>query len=252
MQTGKQPTPTHTWVIVAAAGIAVVVAGWLMLGQITATTDKTSAQVSAKDTAQDAKYTAEQFLAACASATTPATPPTPLLRRACELAAQVAAKPVPTAPTTAIPFSDAEMRALIADTIRANPSLVPRGLDGKNAVLTEADYWRIADMVQARVVNGKDAAPVDYAGIVANVLKLIPVPRDGVNGTNGTNGKAGADATDAQVKASVDTYCGARDKCTGPMGPMGPAGPTVCPKDYVWKFYDAVPGVSPAYARCEK
>jgi hypothetical protein len=219
-----------------------------MLGQITATTDKTSAQVSAKDSAQDAKYTAEQFLAACASATTPAAPPTPLLRRACELAAQVAAKPVPTAPTAAVPFTDAEMRALIADTIRANPSLVPRGVDGKNAVLTEADYWRIADMVQTRVTNGKDAAPVDYAGIVANVLKLIPVPRDGLNGVDG---KAGTNGTTPACVAAPGACVGP----TGATGPMGPAGPNVsiCPDGYVWvKHTDNTVGAPPVdYMRCD-
>lgn len=86
--------------------------------------------------------------------------------------------------------TDAEVKALIEQTIREHPDLVPRGAKGEDYVLTDADKQAIADMVLGKVPVPKDGetgpagkdAVVDYDKIVKAVLALIPVPRDGVDG----------------------------------------------------------------------
>lgn len=222
---------------------AVAVAGcatWLTVGQISATADRTTAQTHQADTQAEAKYTAEQFLAACRSLDQQTTA---ALRAACQLAASQAAKPAPAEVTTA-PRTDAEIRALVIDTVRLNPSLLPRGADGRDAVLTDADYRRIADMVQARVTNGTNGATgaagergpagrdatVDYDAIVTAVLKLVPTPKDGKPGTDGAKGDKG-DKGD-----------------TGATGPGGPAGPA-CPDGYKSTQHTDLSG---SYLRCDK
>jgi len=83
--------------------------------------------------------------------------------------------------------TDAEVKALIEQTIRDHPELVPRGPKGDTYVLTDADKQAIADMVLGKVpvpkngIDGKDAV-VDYDKIVKAVVALIPVPKNGVDG----------------------------------------------------------------------
>lgn len=86
--------------------------------------------------------------------------------------------------------TDAEVKALIEQTIREHPDLVPRGPAGEDYVLTDDDKQAIADMVLGKVPVPKDGetgpagkdAVVDYDKIVKAVLALIPVPKDGVDG----------------------------------------------------------------------
>lgn len=225
----------RTTLIVSAAVAVAGCAAWLTAGQISATADRTTAQSSQADTVAEAKYTAEQFLAACRSLDQQTTA---ALRAACQLAASQAAKPAPAVVTPVAPRTDAEIRALVVETVRLNPGLLPRGLDGRDAVLTDADYRRIADMVQARVTNGTngtngatgergpkgDPAVVDYDAIVTAVLKLVPTPKDGTNGAKGDKGDTGA---------------------TGATGPAGPA----CPDGYKSTEHTDLSG---SYLRCDK
>lgn len=46
----------------------------------------------------------------------------------------------------------------------------------------------------------------------------------GAPGPQGENGQTGPGASDAQVQAQVDVFCGG-NRCQGPIGPIGPAGP---------------------------
>lgn len=237
MSTKDKP---RTTLIVSAAAAVVGCAAWLTVGQISATADRTTAQTHQADTQAEARYTAEQFLAACRSLDQQTTA---ALRAACQLAASQAAKPAP-AEATSAPRTDAEIRALVVDTVRLNPGLLPRGLDGRDAVLTDADYRRIADMVQARVTNGTNGTPgavgergpkgdpavVDYDAIVTAVLKLVPTPKDGKPGADGAKGDKG------------DTGA------TGATGPGGPAGPA-CPDGYTSHEHTDLSG---SYLRCDK
>jgi len=112
---------------------------------------------------------------------------TPACAKAAAKAKEVQAQPV----VVNVPRrTDAEVKALIEQTIREHPDLVPRGPAGQDYVLTDADKQAIADMVLGKVPvpkngdkgePGKDAV-VDYDKIVKAVLALIPVPKDGVDG----------------------------------------------------------------------
>ena len=112
---------------------------------------------------------------------------TPACAKAAAKAKEVQAQPV----VVNVPRrTDAEVKALIEQTIREHPDLVPRGPAGQDYVLTEADKQAIADMVLGKVPvpkngdkgePGKDAV-VDYDKIVKAVLALIPTPKDGVDG----------------------------------------------------------------------
>lgn len=146
---------------------------------------------------------------------------------ACQAAAQKAAevKQAPTTVTVTVPRrTDAEVRDLIADTIRRNPDLVPRGPAGETPVV---DYDRIIAAVQGRIVvpapiPGKDGETpvVDYDKIVSTVLAQIPVPKDGKPGVDGADstvpGPAGAPGqppagwrwVEHDVLGDVEHFCG--------------------------------------------
>lgn len=103
---------------------------------------------------------------------------------ACQAAAQKAAQVQQTPPPVTINVprrTDAEIRDLIAETIRRNPDLVPRGPAGETP---EIDYERIISAVQGRMPTPADGKPgetpvVDYDKIVSTVLAQIPKPKDG-------------------------------------------------------------------------
>ncbi|MGW4484345.1 hypothetical protein ACWEOE_10955 [Amycolatopsis sp. NPDC004368] len=105
-------------------------------------------------------------------------------RQAAQKAAEVKAAPEPAAATvvTAPRRSDAEVMALIEQTIRENPSLLPKGEDGKPYVLTDADKAELVALVRGEIPDPKDGkdAVVDYDKIVTAVLALIPTPKDGI------------------------------------------------------------------------
>lgn len=120
------------------------------------------------------------------------TPGAPVCQEARAKAAEVQASPAPVNVTVAA-RSDADIRQLVVDTVRAHPELLPRGQDGKDAVLTDSDYQRIADIVQGRVPaprDGKDAV-VDYDLIIAAVIAKLPAPSPGPSGPQGAPGTAG-------------------------------------------------------------
>lgn len=126
-------------------------------------------------------------------------PGAPICQEARAKAAEVQASPAPVT-VNVIAKTDAEIRQLVVDTVRARPDLLPRGADGKDAVLTEQDYQRIADIVQGRVPeprDGKDAV-VDYDLVIAAVLAKIPVPSDGPSGPKGEPGVPGATGPDGK------------------------------------------------------
>lgn len=133
---------------------------------------------------------------------------------ACQQAA-VKAKEVQSQPivVTVPRRTDAEIKALIEQTIREHPELVPRGPQGASYVLTDADKQSIADMVLGKVPvpkDGKDAV-VDYDKIVQAVLALLPAPKDG----------------------SSPPCLSEPAQCRGPDGGSGPAGRGIVKREYI-------------------
>lgn len=127
----------------------------------------------------------------------------PVCQEARAKAAEVQAQPAPVSITVA-GRSDAEIRQIVVDTVRAHPELLPRGADGKDAVLTDEDYERIAAIVQGRVPephDGKDAV-VDYDAVAAAVLARVPAGPAGPKGDPGVAGPAGANGVDAPKPVS--------------------------------------------------
>lgn len=119
--------------------------------------------------------------------TTSSSTDSPACTKAVQKAKEVQSQPV----VVQVPRrTDAEVKALIEQTIREHPDLVPRGPAGEDYMLTDADKQAIADMVLGKVPvpkDGKDGekgdpAVVDYDKIVKAVLALIPTPKDGVDG----------------------------------------------------------------------
>lgn len=152
----------------------------------------------------------------------------PACQEAAAKAAEVKAAPEQTTVTVNVPRrTDAEVKQLIADAIREDPSLVPKAKDGKDAVLTDEDYQRIADIVQGRVKNGTDGkdgadAVVDYDKIVAAVLAKLPPPVDGKDGT-----------TPACLSEPA--------QCRGETGATGEAGRGIVSHDYRIVDRDGIP-----------
>lgn len=122
--------------------------------------------------------------------------------------------------------SDAEIRQLIEDTLRADPDLIPKAKDGTTPVV---DYDRIVRMVQERIpppAAGKDGETpvVDYDRIIRDVLALIPVPEDGKDGQNppcmstplqcqGTDGENGQDGKPGRGVVSGPNYVSTENGC---------------------------------------
>lgn len=139
--------------------------------------------------------------------TSSASTDSPACTKAVQKAKEVQAQPV----VVQVPRrTDAEVKALIEQTIREHPDLVPRGPAGEDYVLTDADKQAIADMVLGKVPVPKDGekgdagkdAVVDYDKIVKAVLALIPTPKDGADG---------------QSPACLNTP----QQCVGDTGPEG-------------------------------
>lgn len=116
-------------------------------------------------------------------------------KQAAQKAAEVKAAPEPAKVTvvTAPRRTDAEVMALLEQTLRAHPDLLPKGQDGKPYVLTDADKAELVALVRGEIPDppkgdqgekGEKGDPpvVDYDKIVAAVLALVPVPKDGVDG----------------------------------------------------------------------
>lgn len=125
------------------------------------------------------------------------TPGAPICQEARAKAAEVQASPAPVTVSVTAGKTDSEIRQLVVDTVRAHPELLPRGADGADAVLTDEDYQRIADIVQGRVPlprDGKDAT-VDYDLVIAAVLAKLPAPVAGPAGPQGVPGTAGPAGT---------------------------------------------------------
>lgn len=119
--------------------------------------------------------------------TTSSSTDSPACTKAVQKAKEVQSQPV----IVQVPRrTDAEVKALIEQTIREHPDLVPPGRPGQDYVLTDADKQAIADMVLGKIPVPKNGEPgaegkagkdaiVDYDKIVKSVLALIPTPKDG-------------------------------------------------------------------------
>lgn len=139
----------------------------------------------------------------------------PACQVAAQKAAEVKAAPEQTVTVTVPRRTDAEIRKLIGETIREDPSLVPKGKDGKDAELTDEVIARIVDTVQGRIIPPKDGADgkdavIDYDKIVTAVLSKVPTPKDGTS------------------PACLDTP----QKCVGDTGSAGADGRGIISHDY--------------------
>ena len=169
------------FVVVMLLGLAVMITS---LGSAATTANEATA--TAVDQSKDLATKTEQ----CVSQG--GTPGASVCQEARAKAAEVQSSPAPVN-VTVTARSDAEIRQLVIDTVKAHPELLPRGQDGSDAVLTDSDYQRIADIVQGRVPaprDGKDAV-VDYDLIIAAVIAKLPAPVPGPSGPQGVPGTAG-------------------------------------------------------------
>ncbi|GAA1970153.1 hypothetical protein GCM10009754_49890 [Amycolatopsis minnesotensis] len=174
---------------VLALAVALAGVGFLVISQLTATTDKETADRRADTATGQARSLAAQVTDACARGG----PAAAELGAACQQAAEVDRSGTPPAPP---------------------PAAV------RTAVF---DYCATHDGCR-----GPSGAAPDVDAIVNTVVAHIPTPRPGQDGRDGTDGHDGTPApaiTPDQIAAAVTAYCGdPAAPCRGTTGPSGPPG----------------------------